>query len=135
MANPSPDKTAETTVDLPLATASAPALDPAGPAALVAAYPGPALRLAADRSIADANAEAEEMLDNDPRWLADLQAWLAASSVAPGLRSVPVESTRGIMIVEWAGVPLANGGFLLLGRDDTLERQLRHTLTEFAPAL
>jgi diguanylate cyclase (GGDEF)-like protein/PAS domain S-box-containing protein len=34
------------------------------------------------------------------------------------------------MIVEWAGVPLADGGFLLLGRDDTLERQLRHTLTE-----
>lgn len=125
-------------MDLPLATASIssvalagnPSGDPAGPASLIAAYPGPALRLAADRSVIDSNAEAEEMLDNDPRWLADLQSWLAASSVAPGLRSVPVESARGIMIVEWAGVPLADGGFLLLGRDDTLERQLRHTLTE-----
>lgn len=125
-------------MDLPLATASVPSValagdpvgDPAGPAALVATYPGPALRLAADRSVVDSNAEAEEMLDNDPRWLSDLQSWLAASSVAPGLRSVPVESARGIMIVEWAGVPLADGGFLLLGRDDTLERQLRHTLTE-----
>lgn len=121
-------------MDLPLATASAPSTaplgDPAGPAGLVAAYPGPALRLAADRSVIDSNAEAEEMLDNDPRWLCDLQSWLAASSVAPGLRSVPIESARGIMIVEWAGVPLADGGFLLLGRDDTLERQLRHTLTE-----
>ncbi|XKH34891.1 diguanylate cyclase domain-containing protein [Azospirillum doebereinerae] len=121
-------------MDLPLATASlspiAPAGEPAGSGALVATYPGPALRLGPDRAVADANAEAEEMLDNDPRWLSDLQSWLAASSVAPGLRSVPVESARGIMIVEWAGVPLADGGFLLLGRDDTLERQLRHTLTE-----
>ncbi|WP_449230902.1 sensor domain-containing diguanylate cyclase [Azospirillum doebereinerae] len=121
-------------MDLPLAAASLPSIaptgDPAGPGALVATYPGPALRLGPDRMVADANAEAEEMLDNDPRWLSDLQSWLMASSVAPGLRSVPVESARGIMIVEWAGVPLADGGFLLLGRDDTLERQLRHTLTE-----
>jgi len=132
--NPSPDWTEERIVDLPLAAASlsssAPVGDPAGPGALVATYPGPALRLGPDRAVADANAEAEEMLENDPRWLPDLQAWLTASSVAPGLRSVPVESARGIMIVEWAGVPLADGGFLLLGRDDTLERQLRHTLTE-----
>jgi diguanylate cyclase (GGDEF)-like protein/PAS domain S-box-containing protein len=130
---PSPaiiETTAETTVDLTLATASASAHDPAGTAALVATYPGPALRLAEDMTVAEVNAEAEEMLDNDPRWLPDLQSWLSASSVAPGLRSVPVESARGIMIVEWAGVPLSDGGFLLLGRDDTLERQLRHTLTE-----
>ncbi|SMH57827.1 sensor domain-containing diguanylate cyclase [Azospirillum agricola] len=122
-------------MDHPLAAASLPftdpaGADPAGPAALVAAYPGPALRLADGLSIAEANAEAEEMLENDPRWFSDLQSWLSASSVAPGLRSVPIESARGIMIVEWAGVPLADGGFLLLGRDDTLERQLRHTLTE-----
>ncbi|AWK87935.1 sensor domain-containing diguanylate cyclase [Azospirillum thermophilum] len=70
------------------------------------------------------------MVESDPRWLADVRSWLAGSSVAPGLRSVPVETVRGIMIVEWAGVPLPDGGALLLGRDDTLERQLRHTLTE-----
>ncbi|WP_246024235.1 sensor domain-containing diguanylate cyclase [Azospirillum ramasamyi] len=101
-----------------------------GPVTLVALYPGPALRLDATLAVAEANAEAEDMMDSDPRWLPDLRGWLSASSVAPGLRSVPVESLRGIMIVEWAGVPLPDGGFLLLGRDDTLERQLRHTLTE-----
>ena len=104
--------------------------DPAAPPALAAAYPGPALRLGADRSVAEANAVAEELLSGDPRWLADIQSWLATSSVAPGLRSVPVEMPRGLMIVEWAAVPLPDGGVLLLGRDATLERQLRQTLTE-----
>ncbi|PWC33439.1 diguanylate cyclase [Azospirillum sp. TSO35-2] len=132
-------------MDLPLTTGSssvsdnAPAdpaglhpadLHPAGPSTLVALYPGPALRLDMALGVVEANAEAEDMMDSDPRWLPDLRSWLTASSVAPGLRSVPVESLRGIMIVEWAGVPLPDGGFLLLGRDDTLERQLRHTLTE-----
>lgn len=99
-------------------------------AALVSAYPGPALRLSAELEVVEANAEAEDMLASDPRWFPGVRSWLTASQVAPGLRSVPVESARGIMIVEWAGVPLPDGGMALLGRDDTLERQLRHTLTE-----
>lgn len=107
-----------------------PTVEPAAPPALVAAYPGPAMLLGADRTVLEANAAAEELLAGDPLWMADVQSWLAASSVAPGLRSVPVEVPRGLMIVEWAGVPLPDGGVLLLGRDATLERQLRHTLTE-----
>ncbi|WP_448202697.1 sensor domain-containing diguanylate cyclase [Azospirillum sp. sgz302134] len=107
-----------------------PPADPAAPPALTAAYPGPALRLAADRSVAEANAAAEELVAGDSRWLAEVREWLTQSSVAPGLRSVPVEAARGLMIVEWAAVPLPDGGVLLLGRDATLERQLRHTLTE-----
>nr|WP_246500576.1 sensor domain-containing diguanylate cyclase [Azospirillum rugosum] len=98
--------------------------------ALVAAFPGPAMLLAADRAVAEANAAAEELLTGDPLWMADVQSWLAASSVAPGLCSVPIEVPRGLMIVEWAAVPLADGAVLLVGRDVTLERQLRHTLTE-----
>lgn len=108
----------------------APIAGSTGPVTLVALYPGPALRLDSALAVAESNAEADDMMDSDPRWLPELRNWLSASSVAPGLRSVPVESLRGIMIVEWAGVPLPDGGFLLLGRDDTLERQLRHTLTE-----
>ncbi|MBY6264604.1 diguanylate cyclase [Azospirillum sp. 412522] len=111
-------------------SSSAPTGGQTGPAALVSLYPGPALRLDSALAVAESNAEADDMMDSDPRWLPELRNWLSASSVAPGLRSVPVESLRGIMIVEWAGVPLSDGGFLLLGRDDTLERQLRHTLTE-----
>lgn len=118
-------------MDLLLTTGtSATNAGPTGPVTLVALYPGPALRLDSALAVAEANAEAEDMMDSDPRWLPELRNWLSGSSVAPGLRSVPVESLRGIMIVEWAGVPLPDGGFLLLGRDDTLERQLRHTLTE-----
>ncbi|MCW2235879.1 sensor domain-containing diguanylate cyclase [Azospirillum canadense] len=98
--------------------------------ALVAAYPGPAMLLGADRAVAEANAAAEELLAGDPLWMADVLSWLAGTSVAPGLRSVPVEVPRGLMIVEWAAVPLADGSVLLMGRDATLERQLRHTLTE-----
>ncbi|MBP2292317.1 sensor domain-containing diguanylate cyclase [Azospirillum rugosum] len=115
---------AEYTVILP-STAESAALP-----ALVAAFPGPAMLLAADRAVAEANAAAEELLTGDPLWMADVQSWLAASSVAPGLCSVPIEVPRGLMIVEWAAVPLADGAVLLVGRDVTLERQLRHTLTE-----
>ncbi len=98
--------------------------------ALVAAYPGPAMLLGADRAVAESNAAAEELLSGDPLWMADILSWLAGTSLAPGLRSVPVEVPRGLMIVEWAAVPLADGSVLLMGRDATLERQLRHTLTE-----
>ena len=107
-----------------------PAADTAAPPFIVAGYPGPAFRLAPDLRVAEANAAAQELLDADPRWLPDVLGWLTTSSVAPGLRSVPVQVPRGGMVVEWAAVPLGDGGTLLLGRDATLERQLRHTLTE-----
>ncbi|KAA0681819.1 diguanylate cyclase domain-containing protein [Roseomonas genomospecies 6] len=97
---------------------------------ILAAFPGPAIWLDSGHGVAAANAAAEELLSGDGRWLADVQAWLAASSVAPGLRSVPVDLPRGVMIVEWAATPLPDGGVLLLGRDATLERQLRQTLIE-----
>ena len=115
---------AEFTVILPTTA------EPAALPALVAAFPGPAMLLGVDRTVVQANAAAEELLAGDPLWMADIQVWLAASSVAPGLRSVPIEVPRGLMIVEWAAVPLPDGAVLLLGRDATLERQLRHTLTE-----
>lgn len=110
-----------------------PPTDPSGSVptpTLLAAYPGPAMWLDSGHGIAGTNAAAEELLSGDGRWLADVQAWLAACSVAPGLRSVPVELPRGVMIVEWAATPLPGGETLLLGRDATLERQLRQTLIE-----
>ncbi|HYG86430.1 MAG TPA: diguanylate cyclase [Azospirillum sp.] len=100
------------------------------PSSVVASYPGPAFRLGVDLQVTEANAAAQDLLDGDPRWLPDVSGWLAAASVAPGLRSVPVQVPRGVMVIEWAAVPLPDGGTLLLGRDATLERQLRHTLTE-----
>ncbi|UKJ73577.1 sensor domain-containing diguanylate cyclase [Azospirillum brasilense] len=97
---------------------------------LLAAFPGPAIRLDSAHAVAAANAAADELLSAGGRWLADIQGWLATCSVAPGLRSLPVELPRGVMIVEWAATPLPDGEILLLGRDATLERQLRQTLIE-----
>ncbi|TWA90762.1 PAS domain S-box-containing protein/diguanylate cyclase (GGDEF)-like protein [Azospirillum brasilense] len=97
---------------------------------LLAAFPGPAIRLDSAHAVAAANAAADELLCAGGRWLADIQGWLAMCSVAPGLRSLPVELPRGVMIVEWAATPLPDGEILLLGRDATLERQLRQTLIE-----
>ncbi|WP_449226588.1 sensor domain-containing diguanylate cyclase [Azospirillum argentinense] len=97
---------------------------------LLAAFPGPALRLDSSHAVAAANAAADELLAAGGRWIADVQGWLATCSVAPGLRSLPVELPRGVMIVEWAATPLPDGDILLLGRDATLERQLRQTLIE-----
>ncbi|WP_454020518.1 diguanylate cyclase [Azospirillum sp. Marseille-Q6669] len=97
---------------------------------LLAAFPGPAIRLDSAHAVAAANAAADELLSAGGRWLADIQGWLATCSVAPGLRSLPVELPRGVMIVEWAATPLPDGDILLLGRDATLERQLRQTLIE-----
>lgn len=100
-----------------------------GITALLDSFPGPALRLIAG-AVAGANAAAQELLDGDPRWLSFVTGWLDASRVAPGLRSVPTEAPRGVKVVEWAATPLPDGSVLLLGRDSTLERQLRQTLTE-----
>ncbi|MGQ9365587.1 sensor domain-containing diguanylate cyclase [Azospirillum sp. A39] len=102
----------------------------ADPRAVLAAFPGPALWLGADRALAAANAAAERLLDEDPHWLDEVRSWLGGASVAPGLRSTPVEAARGVMIVEWAASPLPDGTTLLFGRDATLERQLRQTLSE-----
>lgn len=105
-------------------------LDEGTLSAVVGSFPGAAMRLDANGAIVTANPAAEELLDGDPAWLDDVRHWLAAASVAPGVRAVPVDAARGAMVVEWSAVPLADGGVLLLARDATLERQLRHTLTE-----
>lgn len=104
--------------------------DARGLARVVATYPGPALSLTADGMVAMSNAAAMELLENDDAWVADLAQWLAANPVAPGLRSTPINMHRGLMVVEWASAQLDDGTVLLLGRDATLERQLRQTLTE-----
>ncbi|MCW2245992.1 diguanylate cyclase (GGDEF)-like protein/PAS domain S-box-containing protein [Azospirillum fermentarium] len=98
--------------------------------AIVGSFPGAAMRLDAGGGIVAANPAAEELSGSDGAWLADVRHWLTSASVAPGVRAVPVEAARGAMVIEWSAVPLADGGALLLARDATLERQLRHTLTE-----
>lgn len=102
----------------------------AATAAVVDSYPGPAFRVTAERRLAEANAAARELIERDSRWLPLVAEWLESAPAAPGLRSVPIDMPRGMMVVEWAATPLPDGSVLLLGRDSTLERQLRQTLTE-----
>lgn len=99
-------------------------------AALVNNFPGPAFVLRTGGDLGPCNAAAGEMLESDGAWLADVETWLFNSSVAPGLRSTQVRMPRGKMVIEWAASRIDDDATLLLGRDATLERQLRQTLTE-----
>jgi diguanylate cyclase (GGDEF)-like protein/PAS domain S-box-containing protein len=98
--------------------------------AVIESYPGPALRLSSGEGVLSANAVAAEMLEADGDWLPVVGAWVTRGGMTPGLRSVPLSTAHGTTVIEWAATPLPDGGTLLLGRDSTLERQLRHTLTE-----
>lgn len=99
-------------------------------ACVVNNFPGPAFVLYDDGGVGACNAAAAEMLECDPDWLPDVRQWLINTSVAPGLRSTPVRMPRGAMVIEWAASRVGLDGALLLGRDATLERQLRQTLSE-----
>lgn len=93
-------------------------------------FPGPAFVIAGDGLPGYGNAAAAELLENSPAWLDDVAQWLLGASVAPGLRSTPIRMPRGAMVVEWAATQIDDFHTLVLGRDATLERQLRQTLTE-----
>lgn len=106
------------------------AIDTATLVAVIESYPGPALRLAPDARIAEANVIAAELLDGDPGWMMGVIDWLDHAGVTPGLKSFPLSTPRGKRVIEWAATRLPDGGTLLFGHDSTLERQLRQTLTE-----
>lgn len=93
-------------------------------------FPGPAFVIAENGLPGYGNAAAAELLEDSPAWLDDVTQWLLNASVAPGLRSTPIRMPRGAMVVEWAAARIDDSHTLLLGRDATLERQLRQTLTE-----
>jgi diguanylate cyclase (GGDEF)-like protein/PAS domain S-box-containing protein len=106
---------------------------PAEPAAesVLPAWPGPAMLLDEAGLAVSCNPIAGRLLDGDPAWWASLQQWLGAGgALRSSTHSVPLNTDSGPAIVEWTVVPLAGGRTLLLGRDATLERQLRQALTE-----
>lgn len=105
--------------------------DPSDQLAQVAhSFPGPAMRVGVDGERLVVNAAAAELMAGDDAWWPDALDWLARSRVSPGARSFPVRTVNGPAVVEWAATPLRDGSVLLLGRDCSLERQLRLTLTE-----
>lgn len=115
---------------------ASPAVDPSTPEpgpvqAMLDGWPGPALCLGPDGRILAANAAAEILAQRHDGWSTDLTRWVGAGGpAAEATRSVPVETGHGPGVVEFTAALLPGGKVLCLGRDATLERRLRHALTE-----
>jgi PAS domain S-box-containing protein len=103
---------------------------------VVARHPGPAFLVGHDGAVVCASpAAAPLMRDGDAApagaWWDDLFGWLASAEA----RSLPfrtsrIDTDRGLSLVEWEAVGLPDGTVLLLGRDVTVERNLRDALAE-----
>ncbi|WP_292903187.1 diguanylate cyclase [Niveispirillum sp.] len=99
--------------------------------ALLDGWPGPGLTLDAQGRPLVLNAGARLLAERHEGWLLELGRWAATGGpLTEPHRSVPVETGSGPGVVEFTTVLLTEGGVLCLGREVTLERRLRHALTE-----
>lgn len=99
--------------------------------ALLEGWPGPGLTLDGRGHPLALNAGARQLADRHDGWLIELGRWAASGGpLSEPHRSVPVETGSGPGVVEFTTVLLSGGGVLCLGREVTLERRLRHALTE-----
>ena len=102
-----------------------------GVAAVMAAWPGPALRACPDGRLLGANPTGHALVERGGAWVGALARWVGAGGPAASPTvSVPLTEAEQAPVVEWTAVALPGGETLLLGRDVTLERRLRHVLTE-----
>lgn len=103
---------------------------------VVARHPGPAFLVGPDGAVICASPAAAPLMREGEAtpagpWWDDLYGWLASVDA----RSLPfrtsrIETDRGLSLVEWEAVGLPDGTVLLLGRDVTVERNLRDALAE-----
>lgn len=103
------------------------------PYRMVTTYPTPAawVQLGGDARLVFANDLFHQIIDGAlESLLADLAPWLEDCLAKPGVQVATVQGKHGTRIVEWVASPLGRRNLLLLGRDLTLERQLRQTLAE-----
>ncbi|MFY8091975.1 MAG: sensor domain-containing diguanylate cyclase [Niveispirillum sp.] len=99
--------------------------------ALLDGWPGPGLTLDGHGQPLFLNTGARILVDRHDGWLTELGRWAASGGpLTEPHRSVPVETGSGPGVVEFTTVLLSGGGVLCLGREVTLERRLRHALTE-----
>ncbi len=99
--------------------------------ALLEGWPGPGLTLDGQGRAIALNTGARQLADRHDGWLTELGRWAASGGpLSEPHRSVPVETGSGPGVVEFNTVLLSDGGVLCLGREVTLERRLRHALTE-----
>ncbi|MFV3073850.1 diguanylate cyclase [Niveispirillum fermenti] len=100
-------------------------------AGLMHGWPGPALAICGDGRVRSWNESARVMASRHDGWLTELARWVGTGgALNEPCRSVPVETGSGPGVVEFTTVLLPQGIVACLGRDVTLERRLRHALTE-----
>ncbi|MFV3129936.1 diguanylate cyclase [Niveispirillum sp. KHB5.9] len=113
------------------ARASDDAIDIVALSALLDGWPGPGLTLDGEGRSVLLNKGARLLVERHEGWLTEIGRWAASGGpLTEPHRSVPVETGSGPGVVEFNTVLLAGGGVLCLGREVTLERRLRHALTE-----
>ncbi len=98
---------------------------------IISGYPDAAILVSDHDEILAANAQAGLLLAEDESWWPALALWRnAAFSGLQSTHSTPVLRPLGPSAYEWTAVLLGHSRLLVLGRNATLERQLRSTLTE-----
>ncbi|MEI6985226.1 MAG: sensor domain-containing diguanylate cyclase [Rhodospirillaceae bacterium] len=98
---------------------------------IVGGYPGPAMLISKADTITLANEQTMELLNEDSSWWDGMTVWRGAARAGlANRRSIQLARPSGHVVYEWQAVRLDGSDLLLLGRDATLERRLRHTLTE-----
>ncbi len=100
-------------------------------AAIIGGYPGAAILVSDHDEVLAANPLASALLAEDPKWWAALLRWRKAAFTGHSTpHSTPIDRPAGPTVHEWTAIALDRARLLILGRDATLERQLRSTLTE-----
>ncbi len=104
---------------------------------LLSRLPGPALVVAASGEVLRANPAAERLTGltqgqrPDAAWWTELFAWLARSDGGSAPYHLSrIDTPAGMMSVEWTAAPLITNAVGLIGRDVTMEQNLKQALAE-----
>ncbi|MEI8394468.1 MAG: sensor domain-containing diguanylate cyclase [Rhodospirillaceae bacterium] len=99
--------------------------------AVITGYPGPAVLVSGTDEVLALNTAAQVLLNEDRGWWNGISIWrTAALAGLASQRSSRLPRGSGTLVYEWQAVRLSESLLLVLGREVTLERRLRHTLTE-----
>ncbi len=100
---------------------------------LIERHPGLALVVAADGAVLTASESLRPLVDAGPAgdWWEALYGWLTRPADDDGaVKVLPIETDGGPAVVEWTAVALPDNTVALLGRDVTLDTNLRDALAE-----
>ena len=105
----------------------------AGVPDLIERHPGLGLIVAADGSVTTSSASLQPLVDAGPtgEWWDQLYGWLTRPADDDGaVKILPLETDGGPAVVEWTAIPLPDNTVAVLGRDVTLDSNLRDALAE-----